>query len=158
MNIKKLEEIYDVMVEKVEQKLKNTENLEEIHRCGRVLKDVINMRVMLSENAEIFQDQNTENENAIPVLRTVYDIAIVEDILQRAKERFKDDLHLIEHHQNSIETIKKVNVFIEEFISQKKEKEGKDAYNGSVWSDSKLPEDDECTRIFLQKLKEGEGN
>ena len=58
-----------------------------------------------------------------PLVKDVYDIMALEDILQQAREDFKDDLHLIEHHQNSMETIKRAKAYVNRVLEESENEE-----------------------------------
>lgn len=93
-------------------------SVKELALCSKIVKEVCDTVIKFSLNVnEVEMAVNSsEVREKKPLVKNVYDIMALEDILQEARERFKDDLHLIEHHQNPIDVIKRAKEYINKMI------------------------------------------
>ena len=97
----------------------------ELSLCTRVVRETYDIVLKYCSNSgSIYREINGLNEkdnSKKPLVNDVYDIMVLEDILQDARERFKDDLHLIEHHQNPIDVIKRAKEYVNKIIEMPEE-------------------------------------
>ena len=111
----------------------------------------------LEQERKAKETHSEDGNNGIPAVRTVFDIILLEDILQKAKERFKDDLWQIEKHQVPIEKIQSVRKILENYVAEQKGKDYKKPnypHSKEYWSTEPLPSDKANSEIFLQQLNE----
>jgi len=124
-------------------------------------KELTNLKIQQEKLHKLEQERKAKEEkpedktNGVPAMRTVFDIILLEDILQKAKERFKDDLWQIEQHQVPIEKIQHVKSILEDHISKTQDyKKPHYPHSKEYWSSNPLPDDKINSEIFLQKLNE----
>jgi len=129
----------------------------------KMAKELTNFKIQKEKLHKLEQERKAKEEkledttNGVPAIRTVFDIILLEDILQKAKERFKDDLWQIEKHQVPIEKIQSVRKILENYIAEQKGKDYKKPnypHSKEYWSTEPLPDDKTNSKIFLQKLNE----
>ncbi len=129
----------------------------------KMAKELTNFKIQQEKLHKMEQERKAKEEkledttNGVPAIRTVFDIILLEDILQKAKERFKDDLWQIEKHQVPIEKIQSVRKILENYVAEQKGKDYKKPnypHSKEYWSTEPLPDDKTNSKIFLQKLNE----
>ncbi len=129
----------------------------------KMAKELTNFKIQKEKLHKLEQERKAKEEkledttNGVPAIRTVFDIILLEDILQKAKERFKDDLWQIEKHQVPIEKIQSVRKILENYIAEQKGKDYKKPnypHSKEYWSTEPLPSDKANSEIFLQQLNE----
>jgi hypothetical protein len=131
--------------------------------CARAVKNAGDSIIKLALNKhEITTMCNNEEKELGMQMNTVYDIITLEDILQSARERFKDDLYLIDNHQNDIEIIKKASELLDEKIQWKGREvfwyKPKTLNDITMFSMKPLPDDEQNLQIFQSKMNEVKTN
>lgn len=118
----KLATIQELIADRAESLCRNENtSVKELALCAKIVKEIFGtIAKYTAQSTEIRQEisrlTNTDKNNT-PLIQNVYDIATLEDVLQDARERFKDDLHLIEHHQNPIDVIKKAHAYVDKVLA-----------------------------------------
>lgn len=118
----KLSVIQELIANKVEIFCQQEDiSVQDLAICTKIFKEVFGIVLKYAGKSKEIRDEityfnNIGNENNSPLVQNVYDIAILEDILQDARERFKNDLYLIEHHQNSIDIIKRAHSYVDQIL------------------------------------------
>lgn len=100
----------------------------------------------------------TEEKTLGIQMNTVYDIVTLEDILQKARERFKDELYLIESHQNDVEIIKKAAKLLDDALHQDDKQTSwhkpKTLNDATLFSSKPLPSDEQNLKMFQDTLNQ----
>ncbi|MFT4968234.1 MAG: hypothetical protein ACI9CD_001266 [Candidatus Deianiraeaceae bacterium] len=160
-NIKILTGNNQKLLKKASLMLDSTETPQELSACARVIKLVIEMEEKILSIVEKEREKSNDSQENSLILNTVYDIIILEDILQSAKERFKDDLHLIADHQNDIQTIKMTNKLLTDFHRKHNItswKSGDKITEGNFFAKHHLPQDAHNLSVFTKQLKHSGNN
>jgi hypothetical protein len=94
----------------------------ELSSCAKIVRDVCDVVIKYCVKSSVISSainkENSIDDGKEPLVKDVYDIMMLEDVLQEARERFKDDLYLIEHHQNSIDVIKRAKAYVDRVIAE----------------------------------------
>lgn len=170
-NFMKKETIFDALmaanekllnlIDSVVDEEKDCNKITAYAKCVKTIGDAV--ANLASKREEIEQIEIArEVKKAEVEVNTVFDIVLLEDIVQRARERFKDDLHLIEHHQNSVEVIKKAKKLLNEMLKKKDEKVQnwhvpQTINDHTLFSMELLPHDAENLKVFQSKIAEVRG-
>jgi hypothetical protein len=146
-------------LEEFMENLPSITEIEDFFERIKMAKELTNLKIQQEKLHKLEQarkeKQPADESNGVPAIRTVFDIILLEDILQKAKERFKDDLWQIEQHQVSIERIQYVRDILEDHISKTQDyKKPSYPHSKEYWSSKPLPDDKANSQIFLQKLNE----
>ena len=153
-------------IKQLEEFMENLEpikNSEDFFERIKMEKELTNLKIQQEKLHKLEQERKAkethleDESNGVPAVRTVFDIILLEDILQKAKERFKDDLWQIEKHQVPIEKIQSVRKILENYVAEQKGKDYKKPnypHSKEYWSTEPLPDDTINSKIFLQKLNE----